>query len=110
MTAFYLQVIHLSFLSLCIFHRFFILRCHDKVTCRIRTLYAYIIALPSQEEIKIISADVFVNPYAESDEEEEEKTNEDNIAKDEDNVSFRLLMRLYCLTLSFSSELHLFPC
>lgn len=37
------------------------------------------------EEIKIISADVFVNPYAESDEEEEEKTNEDNIAKDEDN-------------------------
>ncbi|KAH6784740.1 plant U-box 49 [Perilla frutescens var. hirtella] len=37
------------------------------------------------EEIKIISADVFVNPYGESDEEEEEKTNEDKNAKDEDN-------------------------
>lgn len=46
----------------------------------------------SQEEIKIISADVFVNPYAESDDEEEGKTvEEDNNVKDEDNVSFRLL-------------------
>ncbi|GFP90289.1 peptidyl-prolyl cis-trans isomerase cyp65 [Phtheirospermum japonicum] len=37
------------------------------------------------EEIKIISIDVFVNPYAESDGEEEERTNEDNKAVDEDN-------------------------
>ncbi|KAL6530036.1 cytochrome P450 monooxygenase 65 [Orobanche minor] len=38
------------------------------------------------EEIKIISIDVFVNPYSESDEEEEAKTtNEDKKAEDEDN-------------------------
>lgn len=54
-------------------------------------VYAYVI---TQEEIKIISTDVFVNPYAESDEEEEEKANEDTTAKDEDNVSFGLLMQL----------------
>lgn len=44
--------------------------------------------LPSQEEIKIISADVFVNPYAESDDEEEgNKNEEDKNVKDEDSVS-----------------------
>lgn len=56
--------------------------------------------LPSQEEIKIISADVFVNPYAESDDEEEGKTNEeDKNVKDEDSVSFRLLICLFLFCL-----------
>ncbi|KAJ8567344.1 hypothetical protein K7X08_019552 [Anisodus acutangulus] len=36
------------------------------------------------EEIKIISVEVYVNPYAELDE-EEEKTNDDNKTEDEDN-------------------------
>lgn len=60
--------------------------------------------LPSQEEIKIISADVFVNPYAESDDEEEGKTVEDDKnVKDEDNVSFRLLTRLYSNSATLSA-------
>ncbi|EPS73585.1 hypothetical protein M569_01162, partial [Genlisea aurea] len=37
------------------------------------------------EEIKILSVDVYVNPYTESDEEEEEKNNEDMKAEEEDN-------------------------
>ncbi|KAL0332343.1 UNVERIFIED_CONTAM: Peptidyl-prolyl cis-trans isomerase CYP65 [Sesamum calycinum] len=37
------------------------------------------------EEIKIISVEVYVNPYAESDEEEEGKTNEEKKVEDEEN-------------------------
>lgn len=44
-----------------------------------------------QEEIKIISVEVYVNPYAELDE-EEEKTNDDNKVEDEDNVSTILFL------------------
>lgn len=41
-----------------------------------------------QEEIKIISVTVFINPYMEPDEEEvEEKGEGEKTAEDEDNVS-----------------------
>lgn len=46
-----------------------------------------------QEEIKIISVEVYVNPYAELDE-EEEKTNDDNKTEDADNVSIILFFSL----------------
>lgn len=59
--------------------------------------------LPAQEEIKIISIEVYVNPYAEPDEEEEAKANEDKIAEDEENVSLRLFMLLLCFPMIFSA-------
>lgn len=43
-----------------------------------------------QEEIKITSITVFVNPYTEPDEEEEkEKAKDEKNADDEENVSFK---------------------
>lgn len=67
--------------------------------------------LAVQEEIKIISVEVYVNPYAESDEEEEErKTNEDKNAEDEENVSSRPLMwLLFCYVIFPAFKLLLFP-
>lgn len=40
-----------------------------------------------QEDIKITSVTIFVNPYTEPDE-EEEKANDENKAEDGENVSF----------------------
>lgn len=44
-----------------------------------------------QEEIKITSVTVFVNPYNEPEEEEEEKAKDEKNAEDEENVSFWFL-------------------
>lgn len=46
-----------------------------------------------QEEIKITSVTVFVNPYNEPEEEEEEKAKDEKNAEDEENVSFWFLER-----------------
>lgn len=44
-----------------------------------------------QEEIKITGITVFVNPYSEPDEEEEEKAKDEKNVDDEENVSFWFL-------------------
>lgn len=49
-----------------------------------------------QEEIKITSITVFVNPYSEPDEEEEKAKEEEN-AEDEDKVCFWVLLNISCL-------------
>lgn len=54
-------------------------------------LQLLLLLLSVQEEIKIISVEVYVNPYAELDE-EEEKINDDSKAEDEDNVSIILFL------------------
>lgn len=54
-----------------------------------------------QEEIKINKVTIFVNPYAEPDEEEEEEKSKENKAEDEDNVSFRDLCHANYHSLSF---------
>lgn len=46
-----------------------------------------------QEEIKIIDVEVYVNPYAESDDEEDGEKPENKI-EDEDNVSYNFLEHL----------------
>ena len=43
-----------------------------------------------QEEIKITSVTIFVNPYTEPDDEEEQENAEEKIAEDEDNVCSRI--------------------
>lgn len=55
--------------------------------------------LPVQEKIKIINVDIYVNPYAELDEEEEEqeKTKEDKNAEDEENVGFPFFKNIYLI-------------
>lgn len=39
---------------------------------------------------------MFVNPYSELDEEEEEKAKEEENAEDEDKVCFRILLNIIC--------------
>lgn len=57
-----------------------------------------------QEEIKINSVTVFVNPYAEIDEEEEEKANDEKNTEDGEKVSFSENLMLYtCNTCKFCS-------
>lgn len=55
--------------------------------------YCYHIIL--QEEIKITSVTVFVNPYTEPDEEEEGIAEDEKQPVDDENVSFYLLMRFF---------------
>lgn len=66
-----------------------------------------------QEEIKIIDVEVYVNPYAESDDEEDrEKPNDENKIEDEDNVSYNFLEHLASelfINQSLLSLLILFP-
>lgn len=59
-----------------------------------------LLLLSVQEEIKIISIEVYVNPYAELDE-EEEKTNDDKKTEDEDNVSIIFFSLAFLITQSF---------
>lgn len=47
-----------------------------------------------QEEIKIISVTVFVNPYSELDEEEEKKIEDEKNAEDDENVSVEPLISI----------------
>lgn len=54
-------------------------------------IYIYIyIYFGLQEEIKITSVTIFVNPYTEPDDEEEQENAEEKIAEDEDNVCSRI--------------------
>ena len=50
------------------------------------TVFSTIVSL--QEDVKITSVTVFVNPYTEPDEEDEQEKAKDKNADDEENVSF----------------------
>ncbi len=55
------------------------------------TYFVFTLISLVQEEIKITGITVFVNPYSEPDEEEEEKAKDEKNVDDEENVSFWFL-------------------